>query len=67
MNDGKEFVVINVIVLLSWCEKWREVGVGMSVTIGVSLEKNHARGIFGGVNSNGKWFREIWEIEDGVG
>ena len=42
MNDDKEFTVINVIVLFSWYERLREVGVGMPVTIRVSLEKNHA-------------------------
>ena len=54
MNDGKEFTVINVIVLFGWYERLREVGVGMPVTIRVSLEKNYARGIFEGVSGNGK-------------
>ena len=38
----------------------------MPITIGVSLEKDGAGGVFGGVGGNGKWFQEVREMEDGT-
>ena len=40
MDDGKELLVIDIIVLLGRDERLGEVGTGMSITIGISLEKN---------------------------
>ena len=32
-DDGEEFPVINVVVLLSWDKQLREIGAGVSVTV----------------------------------
>ena len=36
----------------------------MPVTIGVGLEKDGSRGIFGGVSHNGKRGSEVGEVKD---
>ena len=38
----------------------------MPIAIGVSLEKDGPRGVFGGISGDGKGFREIREVEDGT-
>ena len=40
MDDGKEFMVVDVVVMLCRNECMREVGVGVLVTIGVSLKED---------------------------
>ena len=37
-DDCKEFSIINIIVMFSQEESMREVGTGVKVTIGISLE-----------------------------
>ena len=39
-NDGKEFSVINVIVMFHWGEHLGEVGAGVEIAICVFLHKN---------------------------
>ena len=45
MDYGKEFPVVNVIVSFCRDEQLGEVGTGVPVAVGVSLEENSARGI----------------------
>ena len=45
MADHKEFLVIDVIVLFCRNEQLGEVGTGVLITVGVSLEKDGTRGI----------------------
>ena len=59
VNNGEEFPVIDVIVSFFQREQLGEIRAGMPITIGVCLEKDGARGIFGGVGSG-----EVWEVED---
>jgi hypothetical protein len=44
-----------------------EVGAGVPITIGISLEKDCSSGIARGVGGYGKWGREIRETEDWFG
>ena len=39
-DDGKEFLVIDVVVLFHWDEQLGEIGTGVSIAIGVSLEED---------------------------
>ena len=62
MDNGKEFLVIDVIVLLGGDEQLREVEAGMPVAIRVSLEKDGTGSILQGIGGNGKGFGEIGEV-----
>ena len=63
-DDGKEFSIINVVVVLSKREVLREVGVGMRVTIGVFLHKNCASSKERYISHEGEGFRDIRDGED---
>ena len=39
VDDGKEFVIIDVIITLSWWKRLGEIRTGVPVTIRVSLKK----------------------------
>ena len=41
-----------------------EVGTGVLIAIGVSLEENSARGILGGIGGYREGFREVGEVQD---
>jgi hypothetical protein len=45
-DDSEQFSVIDVIVPLSWAKGLREVGAGMPITVGVSLEEDGAQDVF---------------------
>ena len=62
-DDSKEFSVINVIVSFCWRGQLGKVGAGVLIAIRVSLEEDHARGVFGGISCNGKGGSEVWEVE----
>ena len=64
MDDGKEFSVVNVVVLFRWGKGLGEVGTRMPFAVRVGLEKNGTGGIFGGVGGNGEGCREVGEMED---
>ena len=66
-DDGKEFAVIDIVIPFSGGEGLREVGAGMPVAIGVSLEENGARCVLRGVCGDGKRGREVREVKDGFG
>ena len=65
MNDGEEFAVIDVIVMLGGGEGLREVGAGMPVTVRVGLEEDGARRVFRHVCGDSEGGREIGEVKDG--
>ena len=58
-------MVIDVVISFCWDEQLEEVGAGVPIAIGISLEKDSTRGVFRGVDGNGERFREVWEMEDG--
>ena len=66
-DDSKEFAVIDIVIPFSGGEGLREVGAGMPVTVGVSLEENGARHMLRGVRGDGKRGREVREVKDGFG
>ena len=66
-HDCKEFVVIDVVVSLSWAERLGEVGTGVPVTVDVSLEEYTARGVLGCIGGNGEGGGEVRELENGLG
>ena len=56
MDDGEEFLVIDVVVPFCRDERLGQIGTGVPITIGVSLEEDGVRSIFGGVGGDGEWF-----------
>ena len=62
MDDCKEFLVVDDIVVLSWDERLGEVGAGVPVAIQVSLKKDSARDILRSIGGNGERFGEVWEV-----
>ena len=65
VDDGKEFPVVDVVVAFGGDERLGEIRARMSVTIGVGLEEDCARGILRGICGNGEGFGEVREVEDG--
>ena len=63
-DDGKEFSIINVMVVLSKGEGFREVGTGMRVTIDIFLHKNHTSSKERHISREGEGFRDIRNGED---
>ena len=63
-DDREELSVIDVIVSFCWNKRLREIGAGMPIAVGVSLEEDGARGVLGGVGGDGKGFGEVREVED---
>ena len=64
-NDGEEFTIINIVVPLGGGEGLRQVGTWVPVTIGVGLEEDGARRMFGGIRGDGEGSREVREVKDG--
>ena len=46
MNDGEEFLVVDVIISFHRNERLREVRTRVPVTVSVGLEEDGTRGIF---------------------
>ena len=63
-DDGEEFSVIDVVVSFRRRERLGEIGAGMPVTVGISLEEDGSGGIFGGVSCNGERGGEVGEVKD---
>ena len=63
-DDGKEFSVLNIVVVLSEGEGLREVGTGMKVTIDVFLHKNRTSSEERCISHEGEGFRDIRDGED---
>ena len=64
-DDSKEFPVIDVVVLFCGGERLREIGTWVPVPIGVCLEEDSTRRIFGGVGGDGERGGEVGEVKDG--
>ena len=64
MDNCKELMVIDVVVLFSWNEQLEEVGAWVPVSIGIGLKEDGTRGILGGVGGDGKRLGEVGEMED---
>ena len=58
-DDGKEFLVINIIVSFSWCKGFGEVSAGVMVSIVISLQKYSSGSKEGGVCHNGEGTGDI--------
>ena len=66
-NDGKEFAVIDIVVPFGGGEGLQQVGAGVPIAVGVSLEENGARCVFRGVCGNSEGGGEVREVKDGFG
>ena len=66
MDDYKEFMVIDIIVVFGRDEWLGEVGVWVSVTVGISLEEDGARSVLSSISGDGERFGEVREMSDGV-
>ena len=64
MDNGKEFSVVDVVVLFCGRERLGEIGAGMPVTVGISLEEDGSGGIFGGIGRNGERGSEVRKVKD---
>ena len=63
-NDSKEFSVVDVIVPFCRREILEEIGTRVPVTIGVCLEEDGSRGVFGGIGCNGEGGGKVGEVKD---
>ena len=66
MNDGKEFPVIDIVVSLSWPEQLGKVRAWMPIYIGIHLQENATRCIFGDICGNGEGFQGVREVNNGL-
>ena len=66
MNDGKELLIIYVIISLSRGESFGEIGARVEIAVGVFLHEDAARGSEGGVSHDKERFSMVWEREDGL-
>ena len=66
-DDGKKFLAIDVIIVLGRGEQLGEVGAGVPVSIGVSLQEDTSGGVLGGIGGDGKGMGEVWEAENWLG
>ena len=64
-NDSEEFAVIDVIISFGGGEGLGEIGAGVPISVGISLEKDGAGRVFGGVGGDGEGSGEIREVKDG--
>ena len=65
VNDGKEFAVVDVIISFGGGEGLGEVGAGVPIPVGISLEKDGTGRVFGGVSGDGEGSGEAREAKDG--
>ena len=66
-DNGKEFVVVDVIVSFCGGEGLREVGTRVPIAVGISLEEDGARRVFRGVSGNSEVGGEVGKVKDGLG
>ena len=66
-NDCKEFVIVDIVVSFSGGEQLGEVGVGVLVPIGIGLQEDTSKGMFGGISGNGEGVGKVGETEDWLG
>ena len=66
-HDCEEFSVVDIIVVLGWAERLREISTGVPISVDVSLEEYASRGMLGCVGGNGEGGREVGELENGLG
>ena len=64
-NDGEEFTIIDIVVAFGGGEGLREVGAGVPVTVGVSLEEDGARRVFRRICGDSEGGGEVGKVEDG--
>ena len=62
MDNGKEFVVIYIVVTFCGGERLRKIRTGMPFTIGICLKKNGAQHIFGSISGNSKERKEVGDM-----
>ena len=63
-DNSKEFSVVDIVVPLGGGEGLREVGARLPIAVGVSLEEDGARHVFGCVGGNGEGGGEVREAGD---
>ena len=63
-DDGKEFLVINVVVSFSRDEQLREIRTRMPVTVDIGLEEDGVRDILGCISGDSKGFGKVRKVED---
>ena len=44
-----------------------DIGTGVPISVGVSLEEDSPRGGLGGISADGKGAREVRKLKDGLG
>ena len=64
-NDSEKLTIIDIVIPFGRGEGLRQVGTWVPVAIGVGLEEDGARRVFGSVHGDGEGGGEVWEVEDG--
>lgn len=67
MDNHKEFSIVDIIDSFGKGEQLGEVGAGVPVSIGVSLQEDTSGGVLGGIGGDGKGMGEVWEAENWLG
>ena len=71
LDDGKEFPVIDVVILFHRGEGHRVIGTGMEISVGIFLHEYPSSGSEGGVSHDEEWLGSIqhsdyWGREKGL-
>ena len=62
MNNGKEFLIIDVIVLFCRGERLREIRTGMKISVIVFLHEDSSTGKERSVGHDNEGTMNIWEV-----
>ena len=64
-NNGEKFAIIDIVIPFSGGEGLQQVRAWVPVAVGIGLEEDGARRVFGSVCGDGEGGGEIREVKDG--
>ena len=67
VNNSEKFAIIDIIIPFGGGEGLRQVGAWVPVAVGIGLEEDGTRRMFGGICGDGEGGREVGEKKDGFG
>ena len=65
-NNGEKFAIIDIVIPFSGGKGLRQVGAWVPIAVGVGLEKDGARRMFGSVRGDGEGGGEVRKVKDGL-
>ena len=64
VDDGEQFLVVNVVIPFYWSEGLRKICTGMEITIVISLHEYSPAGKKGSISHDDKRATDIGEMKD---